>query len=1346
MFLKMPLMRPRTLIQRLIILVLLFLSFNTLVLTSRADENIGGDPPFFSLNSTLTAGQTISPPYLLPSGTRPFNFSLTVSGSGPVELEISNGSGGQVWIGTAQAGETLWGFGTLTAGNNILKLTNQGGANANTNLRLYDTSIIPTNWQGVANGSGLNSQTRITFPTSGLYTFAYTVGSGRFQFEANTNFIQKTAETSGSVTYFVPAGTHTFTIDQDSTAGANWGLNITGPGATNDSLPYSKNGGNLGGASNDFTEEWLPLNLSAAAAVNLAFTSTGSGTDAFTVEVYNPSSSLITTINGPQAGETLWSTFDLPAGTNHLRVRANGGNTAPLSYNLTVHALPTNVPYNWDGDANSGGLNSHIRLNFPTTGRYTFALNVDAGGGRYQFALDNDYLLKTVEDDTTVTYFVTAGVHDLFVDQDTGTGVDWSVGITLAGAGNDSLPYSKSGGELGGTGNDFSEEWLPLSLAAGTTANLMLELTGAPGDKLVVELYNAGSTNPDFTLDGVLGSEEVWANFTLSSGINRIRLLAAGANTGELSYDLTLSAVPNAGTVNWGGNSRGANPVHSEIVINFPTTGVYHFAITNTVGFANLVLDTALQQIPPAPNLTTGYDLQVTAGPHIVYVIQDPAFTSTDWSATVRPITSGPSFFTFSGSIADGIQLVPEYAVLAGTLDFNFALTTTGDDVTLAIVDESSTVLWSGSALDGETLWGTATLSNGTNELRLTNNAGGAAANVSLTLYYLPTAPYNWDGLADSAGLNSQIRVIFPTAGLYTFTGGLSSGRYQYRVNSNFIQKTIEANNTAVTYFVPNGTHTLVLDQDSTAGSNWNLGISGVGAANNSLPYSKTGGNLGGPGNDFSQEWLTINLAAAAQVNLATTLAGTVGDSLAVEVYNPGNALITTTTIFAGETSWDTFDLPAGTSRLHLVANGGNAAALSYTNLSISALPSPATSFSGNAYSGGENSQMRLTFPTAGLYTFTYTASSGRYQFLLNDNYIQKTVEGSGNVTYYVPAGTHKLAVVQDDAAGANWSVAISAQAGPNNTLPYTKTGGNIGGSGNDFDEEWLPINLGVATLVNVEVTLTGAAADNLQLEIVNAGGTTILDLDPLFGTETAWATVDLPATTSRFHLLADGTNVGNLAYNLTVHPIPAITGTSQNSYTWDGRSLNAGINSGIRLNTVISGTYRIDVSMASGFAALYIDSTPPPLQATNAITYVLFVSLDDGLHTFITDQSGDTDWIITATLSVADAPEVYSTNPISGTNNATTNVTVNGFNYMPGATVALRAGANTYPLGSVVHVSSSQLTAIVPSGLPVGVYDVVVTNPDTQTGVLAGSFTIYNPTPPPPPTYTVFMPLIMKP
>src|SRR5690606_35245865 len=122
--------------------------------------------------------------------------------------------------------------------------------------------------------------------------------------------------------------------------------------------------------------------------------------------------------------------------------------------------------------------------------------------------------------------------------------------------------------------------------------------------------------------------------------------------------------------------------------------------------------------------------------------------------------------------------------------------------------------------------------------------------------------------------------------------------------------------------FVPAGTHNLTLVQDGDAGANWSLDISAVGPANNSLPYQKSGGDIGGTDNGFSEEWLPINLSAATQVNLAITLDGTAADTLVLEAYN-ANSLLLTANVKAGETRRVTFDLPAGTSRLHLSADGG---------------------------------------------------------------------------------------------------------------------------------------------------------------------------------------------------------------------------------------------------------------------------------------------------------------------------------------------------------------------------------------------------------------------------------------
>ncbi|MCI0393823.1 MAG: PKD domain-containing protein, partial [Chloroflexi bacterium] len=951
-------------------------------------------------------------------------------------------------------------------------------------------------------------------------------------------------------------------------------------------------------------------------------------------------------------------------------------------------------------------------------------------GDRYQFLLDaggNSHIQKTVEGNGNVTYFVPAGTHDLYLDQDTATGADWSVTISLAAAGNDTMPYSKSGGDIGGSGNDFSEEWLPVALGAPATVNLSIETAGNTGDNLQLEVYESGSVTPDFTLSQVLGTEKLWANFPLSAGVNRLRLVADGGNSAATSYSLTLSSVPGGGTATWDGASLDTG-LNSVIMVDFPSTGLYRFQLNATQGFANLVLDDALPLAGRSVALGTTYDIVVTAGLHEVFTIQDTNFPLTDWTASVAPVAAGSTFFTFNGAIAPGDTITPTYPLFGGSLNFNFSLTVGGSEpVDLTIRNGSGAVAWNGAALDGETLWGTAALTNGTNSATLTNN-GGNPANVTLVFYSIPTAAYTWTGVADSAGLNSHVRVSFPTAGLYTFGLDANSGRYQFLLENDYIQKTAE-NNTSVTYFVPAGTHDLVLDQDTSLGANWQVAISAVGPPNNSLPYTRSGGDIGGAGNDFTEEWLPVNLASPTQLNLAVTLTGTAGDNLLLEVYDTASlqTLVLTSTVYAGETHWVTFNLPAGTSRLHLVAGGGNSDSLSYA-LALDDLPTTSYTWSGVADPAGLNSHARLVFPAGGLYTFNLNVAGGRYQFLLDQEYIQKTVEGNGSVTYFVPAGTHDLVLVQDSAAGAGWSVAISAAGPANDSLPYTKSGGDIGGTGNDFSEEWLPINLGVAVQANLQLTVTGGTADSLLLEVEEMSGPpVIITLDPVFGTESVWATLDLPAAGARLHLVADGGNANPLAYELAISALPSPP------HTWSGVSLDTGINSTVRLDMPVSGTYHVEVYMPTGFTVLNVDSLALGQGAPRGggIFYEFDVPLAPGLHTFTSVQDTSfavTSWIVTTTLLLADAPDVLSTDPISASDQVNTPVTVFGLNFMPGATVELVDGSNVFPLTGVTYISSTELEAVVPAGLPVGIYDVVVTNPDTQSGVLVDGFEIFQP------------------
>lgn len=690
-------------------------------------------------------------------------------------------------------------------------------------------------------------------------------------------------------------------------------------------------------------------------------------------------------------------------------------------------------------------------------------------------------------------------------------------------------------------------------------------------------------------------------------------------------------------------------------------------------------------------------------------------------------------FFESNGMILPGSPISPQFPQFSGDRDFNFSLTITGNEsVDLEITNGAGAAIWNGVVEGGETVWGTATLTNGLNHFTMTN-LGGTAVSYYLRAFDLPTAPYAWTGDASATGLNSHIRVNFPQNELYTFDLGVADGRYQFLLGNEYIQKTAETND-SVTFFVPAGVHNLYLDQDSTQGAEWDVTISGTGVANDSLPYTKTGGNIGGSGNDYNQEWLPISLAANMEVNAAISITGSISGAVQVQVFDNGTELASTM-VLAGETHWATLDIPSGASRIKVSADAGNANPLAY-DLSIQPLASPTYTWSGEADPAGENSHARVIFPTDGLYTFNLNGS--RYQFLINDDFIQKTVEGATTVTYYVPAGTHDLWIDQDTAVGANWNVTISNTVAAADTLPYAKTGGAIGGVGNDFTEEWLTIHTGADVMTNLVITLTGDISDDLSLEIWSAL-TETMTLSPIYGTETVWATTELPGD-ARLRLTA-GSNANPLNYDLSIRSIPAVTAT------FSGRSLGNGVNSLIQVDLPADGEYLVEVVYPEGLLNFLPYSFVG--NRVNGGGGVIIYNLPHaaGPITFIAQQDPSfpvTPWTATISLIQADPPTIMSVSPNMVPQGSASDITITGTNFMPGATAKLVDGANEYALQSVVRVSATTVTAVVPASVPIGTYDIVLTNPDMQEATLinglgVGEDIVIA-------DYFVYLPVIMKP
>ncbi len=91
-------------------------------------------------------------------------------------------------------------------------------------------------------------------------------------------------------------------------------------------------------------------------------------------------------------------------------------------------------------------------------------------------------------------------------------------------------------------------------------------------------------------------------------------------------------------------------------------------------------------------------------------------------------------------------------------------------------------------------------------------------------------------------------------------------------------------------------------------------------------------------------------------------------------------------------------------------------------------------------------------------------------------------------------------------------------------------------------------------------------------------------------------------------------------------------------------------------------------------------------------------------------------------------APVITSSTPATGVQGATVKITrLLGSSFQPGATVTYWQGATIIPLQSINVVASTNITGTlsIPSGAPVGSYNVTVTNTDGKTVTRANTFTV---------------------
>jgi hypothetical protein len=493
------------------------------------------------------------------------------------------------------------------------------------------------------------------------------------------------------------------------------------------------------------------------------------------------------------------------------------------------------------------------------------------------------------------------------------------------------------------------------------------------------------------------------------------------------------------------------------------------------------------------------------------------------------------------------------------------------------------------------------------------------------------------------------------------------------------------------------------------------------------LPYAKSGGELGGTGNDFQEEWLPIKLDSATTANFQLSLAGNSSDTMDIFLFASDDSLLSSISdVHGGETLWWTADLPADVSRIQLVANPANALPLSY-DLNIHQQPSLSsspTAWDGTSLGPANNSSLRFHVPSPGLFDFSFDASPGRFQFLIeSEPHILKSVETAGSVRFFLPAGTHLLTIAQDPSLpSTSWSLSIAAAGQSHDALPYSQSGGSLGGVDNPFLEERLPLFLQDAQSANFRLHLDGELEDGLQVYLYHGASPTPSYVSPvIYGQETFWWSADLASDLNYLQLVAQGGNLSLLDYELLIDTTPTVL--FDDAPAWEGVSKGSGANSEVRLQAPVPGTYNVAVDIPTGFANVYLTGTTTISLDRGADrpqqTHCEFnVPLAEGAHLFQVWQSSaymTTTWEFTVSMWEADAPQITAIDPMTVTEDLAQPLTIWGSNFQPGAEVLL----DDTVVGPTERNASTELVTQIPPGLSPGQYTVTVTNPDGQSAAL---------------------------
>jgi RHS repeat-associated protein len=245
----------------------------------------------------------------------------------------------------------------------------------------------------------------------------------------------------------------------------------------------------------------------------------------------------------------------------------------------------------------------------------------------------------------------------------------------------------------------------------------------------------------------------------------------------------------------------------------------------------------------------------------------------------------------------------------------------------------------------------------------------------------------------------------------------------------------------------------------------------------------------------------------------------------------------------------------------------------------------------------------------------------------------------------------------------------------------------------------------------------SGAAAGGTSVTIT--GTNFVSGATVKFGTTSATGVTFVSSTT-----LTATTPAGSGAVNVVVTNPDTQTGTETNGYTYNAAPtvttispgsgpLSGGTSVTITGTNFVSGaTVKFGTASATGVTFVSSTSLTATTPAGSGTVNVVVTNPDT--------QTGTK----TNGYSYNPAPTVTTVSPSSGAAAGGTSVTITGTNFVSGATVKFGTASAT----GMTFVSSTTLTATTPAGS--GTVNVIVTNPDTQTGTKTSGYT-YNAAPP---------------